>query len=752
MLIGNNITFIEEGAFSGTNLRLLFLYGNGITNISYETFKTNGTTLEYVYLFNNKLNKIGENALSQMVENGTIYLNCGGLRSIPTYIGKPVKTVCVTEDTEIDISIGGELLKFIGRGTGLSCNVKTDKCSPCKEGTYKICNEHNGICLKCPPGGFYQDRRGVIERNNYTETCKQCPIGSFSNHAGAASVADCQTCPSGTNTSTFANLNACYCLDNFHRTDRFGRCFPCPEGVTCNGGYQNLTRGYWWSWDFSVDCNVVEDKSRSSCLMAYTKFINNLQNDNFPVENPSILKDDVYTGPLPQVHMCPLGEKSCAVGLKLNETCAEGYTGWLCAACSNGHYELFNTCHKCQGPVVTVVIFLSISLAIVGLIVFIWRMQKRYADNQNFKIDSFVTYIKIAINFYQVLGILSEVTEIHWHTNFEYVGQILQYFDVIRYISMLSPRCLHESWNAYSSLLFAMATPLVIVVIMSTIYVTLYIWNKFHDVVMGSHVRDKCIVMSMLLLYLTYANTCADIMAVGPWSIRVFDVTSNGTVKKSVLTSDYSIDLDENGGSTYQINKTLVYVGLSYIVGFPLVIVLMLYYYHVRCYQHNETHVNGWMIGVQFFCGQYKHTFWFWESFELYNKAMLALIANLRDDVSSSLSYSLFFTVIFIVLHLYLEPMKVKSEHRFQQLTLTFIVVNLSIGAIVNLDQRGNGDNVIELLHKITPIILLMLNVSIMLVVIVDFVKKIKTECFSHDEPVRLLQISSDYPEEDADW
>ncbi|XP_071963739.1 uncharacterized protein [Antedon mediterranea] len=744
-LVHNNITFIEDGAFNETNLYFLFLYGNKISNITYKTLETQNTTLEYIYLFDNPIMQIEENALSHMIEKGTVYLNCCGLKSIPSNIGKLINIVCVKEGTEIEIKgIDGELLRIIGREIGLTCNSTTSKCSPCKEGTYRLYDSTE--CAKCPPGGFYQDKRGVNEKGGYKESCQRCPLGSFSNNAGAASIAGCQTCPSGTKTNNISNLNACYCLDNFHRTDRFGPCMPCSEGINCEGGYQNLTKGYWWSWDFNGDCRVGEEQNKNNCLLAYTTFVTKLKNDLFPITNPNQLKDAVYKGPLPKVYACPLGEKSCNIGLKFNDTCVEGYTGWLCAACSNGHYELFNECHKCQGAAVTVIIFVSVAFAIIGMILLLWRMQERNVDRRQTSLDSFVTYLKISINFYQVLGILSEVTEIHWPKNFEYAGQILQYFDVIRYISMLSPRCLHDSWNAYSSLHIAMATPLVILLTMSTIYFICYIWNKCHGAVTESCIRDRCIVISMLLLYLTYANTCADILAVGPWSIRVFNVTADddGKINKTVLTSDYSIDMDQNGGSTYQTNKTLVYVALIYIIGFPLVIVLMLYYKNVRFDQHEENQRKGWMNGVRFFCGQYKHTFWFWESFELYNKALLALIANLKDDVSSSLSYSLFFTVIFIVLHLYLEPMKEKSEQRFQLLTLVFIVVNLSIGAIVNLDQSFNEDDVIGLLHKITPVILIMLNVSIMLVVTVDFLKKLKTDCCHQERGVLLLQIDDD--------
>ncbi|XP_071966171.1 podocan-like isoform X2 [Antedon mediterranea] len=152
-LVHNNIAFIEDGAFNGTNLYSLFLYGNNISNITYKTLETKDTTLEYIYLFDNPIKEIGENALSHMKENGTVYLNCCGLKSIPSNIGKFINIVCVTEGTEIEINgIEEELFRYIGREIGLTCNSTTSKCSPCKEGTYSLYD--NTKCGKCPPGDF----------------------------------------------------------------------------------------------------------------------------------------------------------------------------------------------------------------------------------------------------------------------------------------------------------------------------------------------------------------------------------------------------------------------------------------------------------------------------------------------------------------------------------------------------------------------------------------------------------------------
>ena len=191
-----------------------------------------------------------------------------------------------------------------------------------------------------------------------------------------------------------------------------------------------------------------------------------------------------------------------------------------------------------------------------------------------------MTHLKIAINFYQILGILSEVNEIHWPEDFQSVGQILQYLDIIRYINILSPRCIFsDSWNAYTYLYIAIATPFIIIVFTSTIFCLRHCLHRYKGDNNSDHnLKDNYLSIVIMVLYLTYANTCTNIMAVGPWSIRTFNVTSNGSYRKKLLTSDYSIDVDEDDGSVYNTHKNIVYCSLVYVVGFPLAVVVVLYF------------------------------------------------------------------------------------------------------------------------------------------------------------------------------
>ncbi|XP_033106232.1 uncharacterized protein LOC117108256 isoform X2 [Anneissia japonica] len=637
-------------------------------------------------------------------------MECAYLTHIPSTIADNTIAMCMTNKTEITFDIVYD--KRIKNMFGMSCSTTT--CEPCALGFYGLLS--GAGCNPCPPGGFYQNQRGYVDSGNYTTDCKRCPIGTFSPHLGAASIFNCRSCPTGTDTDARAALDACPCLENFHRTYRYGACQPCPNGVDCTGGYQKLSKGYWWLWNFTGYTGTDYPGSFDE----YRQFVYNLTDPQFMLSTPNSLNDTEYKGFLPAVHPCPRSE-SC-LGEDIEASCLKGYSSWLCAECSANYYELFDKCHKCQDKQIIITVMVFGLLGFIGVAYGVWRLDKRTRN------DYFVIHLKIAINFYQVLGILSAVNDIHWPESFQSVGKSIQYLDIVRYINVLSPRCLFPGvWNAYTYLYIAIATPFFIIVSTSIIFVIWHIYRKYKYPHSVYHLTDNFLSVTLMLLYLTYANTCSSIMAVGPWSVRRFDVTANGELRIQVLTSDYSIDLQEDGGLTYEINKNIAYGSLVYVIGFPLAIILVLYRRYKRHEVAGRNDERPGTMGIRFFCKQYSNKFWYWEVIDMYNKAILALIANLKDDQASNMTYSLFITVILIALHLYLEPIKAKSDQRFQLLTLVFIIVNLSVGAIVDIGETVyTVDETIHVLHDITPFILLLLNFSIVFVVFVDLLKKIK--------------------------
>ncbi|XP_033107823.1 uncharacterized protein LOC117109563 [Anneissia japonica] len=914
----NNISYIEDGSFSGTSLKYLILYGNSLKKITSEMFNVNGRTLRYLYLFNNLIEVVEYEAYSHLAPNSTVYLECGALEYIPPKISENITARCVSNKTTM--TLVSYYVELHTVWYGMRCDGRV--CTLCAQGYYGLLTKEG--CYPCPPGGYYQDRLGYVENGNYKSDCKQCPIGTFSPRYGSASIFDCRSCPPGTNTDANAALDACPCLENFHRTYRYGACEPCISGADCTGGFQKLKAGYWWSWNFTGyvgpddlgslneykqfvenisnsffepsnpeslkdtvytgsipavhmcprsescqggdieancsegytawfcaecspkyyklfnDCHKCQDikiiiivitflygyvengNYKSDCkqcpigtfsprygsasifdcrscppgtntdanaaldacpclenfhrtyrygacepcisgadctggfqklkagywwswnftgyvgpddlgsLNEYKQFVENISNSFFEPSNPESLKDTVYTGSIPAVHMCPRSE-SCQGG-DIEANCSEGYTAWFCAECSPKYYKLFNDCHKCQDIKIIIIVMIFLILTFVCVTYGLWRLDKRIRGGIT-RDDKFVNHLKIAVNFYQVLGILSEVNEIHWPDSFQPVGQSLQYLDIVRYVNILSPTCIFPGvWNAYTFLYIAIATPFIIVVSASFIFLLCYIYKRYKQAHLSHHLTDNFILITMVLLYLTYANACSKIMAVGPWSVRTFNVTADGKYSKRVLTSDYSIDIDEESGLKYETNKNIVYASFVYVIGFPIVLILVIYYRYkrheaVRCEEQRGT------TGIKFFCKQYRPKCWFWEIIDMYNKAILALIVNFKDDQASNMSYSLFLTVILIALHLYLEPVKAKSDQRFQLLTLVFIVVNLSVGAIVDIESEYTVDETILFLHGSIPFILLLLNLSILFAVFFDLLIKVKEVLWweSHD-------------------
>ena len=118
-------------------------------------------------------------------------------------------------------------------------------------------------------------------------------------------------------------------------------CHNCPEGAICRGG--NIVKAYntWWrSGNMSI--LLTQCFEHAACLGAS----NSAHNLNVP---------------------------EGFAGIEHNETCAEGYRGRLCHACSPGYgRETFDSCSECpeQTGNMTLMV-LGLMLVVLVLIFFI---------------------------------------------------------------------------------------------------------------------------------------------------------------------------------------------------------------------------------------------------------------------------------------------------------------------------------------------------------------------------------------------
>eukprot|EP00911_Craspedida_sp_UC1_P000533 UC1_evm1s406 len=129
----------------------------------------------------------------------------------------------------------------------------------CKAGHYATLT---GACLKCSAGQFYQSETGKIGINSECG-CKVCGAGTFTPTSGATSLGACQKCPEGTKGSDLAGYRACWCMDGYARTDRFGACKLCATtpGLNCTKDVRSLARGFWWGFATPADRQTYYDLS-----------------------------------------------------------------------------------------------------------------------------------------------------------------------------------------------------------------------------------------------------------------------------------------------------------------------------------------------------------------------------------------------------------------------------------------------------------------------------------------------------------
>ena len=130
---------------------------------------------------------------------------------------------------------------------GSNATLKTcEQGSVCQPGTYAAADGSG--CSPCSRGQFYQDQPGKVGSSDECG-CKSCRPGLFVNTNGSKGAAECEVCPDGTATD-LAGHRACPCKEGHYRTDRFGPCFPCEEGVECGkDGQRTLKEGFWWGLD-----------------------------------------------------------------------------------------------------------------------------------------------------------------------------------------------------------------------------------------------------------------------------------------------------------------------------------------------------------------------------------------------------------------------------------------------------------------------------------------------------------------------
>ena len=629
-------------------------------------------------------------------------------------------------------------------------------------------------------GGYYQSKIGQSSTDVGGLGCDKCVSGTFVslNDAPGTSPDDCNVCPAGTDKNMFAGFRACPCLENYYRTNRFGSCQQCPsEGINCSIEYQKLKPGFWWTWNFDGN-----EKLGATRMLKYINFVTNILTFERDYDHTTTRYDDV----LPRPFKCPQGNESCPVKWTgqevfygINSTCGTGYEGWLCTQCRSGFYSWFEYCVPCPKPWQLILEAICVlTIGVLFLAIAVWDFKRQDQENRSL-IDTFVARFKIVLGYYQLTGaIFSSIHNIHWPEKIANIGSLFRALELNIFKLVAKPRCLSDALqlNIYKEFQIGVAFCVLVVLLPSVFYATKYI--RAFCMIRESPVTEpvcskmqklkgKCYFVVVLLLFVTYLSMCQVIFGLMPAACQEFCVAANGSNCFEKLRSDYSIDCSSKVHKVYQISA---YVTLIYVIGFPLLTLMLIRMYYPKSTEELETNDDAlcrndyesleetsptiqdeddesddehhdsdetaplvdilstacghdkesssnlkYPLFIRFLCENYKPRYWFWEIVELTRKVLQTVLVVLYgSDDPLTLGASIALSVVFIVIHAYCKPMKDKFEHWLQMLSLLAIFFNLLAAVILMIpydDISGHRETAMT-------VFIIVINVSVVILAI----------------------------------
>ncbi|XP_038063799.1 uncharacterized protein LOC119734379 [Patiria miniata] len=761
MIFDNPITELADWLFYATNLTNLYIFQTELSSIGERPFATVNHTLQHVSIYGSPLRKISDAVWQDLGQYSNVIIE-NTLEVVPFTNRTDLKIQQVGDGFAQRINVSEEEAKLLSI-SGFRCGMSKDNswhCTPCPQGTYGT----YWRCAACPPGGFYQIKTGQVADRSQGINCQRCNNGTYITpeaHPGI-SPANCTVCPTGTNKNLFAGFRACPCLAGFYRTDRFGKCNPCPtEGVNCSEEYQHLLSGFWWTWDWGLS----DDN-----YLSYERFVQNVRTEDLNYDNTS----KRFGGVLPKVHKCPRSE-SCenAVLGGINATCEEGYTGWLCSQCSPYYYPWFDHCFECPKWwwFLLEVIAVCVAIALIVIII-VWQVRKVRRNGRS-AVSLLLARGKILLGFYQVMGeIFSALNEVAWPNILTSVGSVFRLLEVNIMRLLISPRCYVPNFtypSIYIELLVGISFVLFVLLAAWCFYSSKKCYLKAKKTpraerkTLLSQTKQMCYLFVVMLLFISYPSLSSVILTLLPSGCDLFYVDEKDTLNVTRLRADYSIDCQtqQHVQFTYAAE-----VFLFYVVGFPLMLFLLLWWNvrkrkktgavggrresedqplldvasqcrldagRVASYRnelpdetddellHTEPPSQAEFNWESFLCENYKPRFWYWEILELARKIVQTLFVLLYgpDD-----HFTMFATIVisvgFLLLHAYVKPMKDAAEHRLQMCSLGTIFLNLLAASLLLLPSEDAQSS--QNRKEVLSVVLVLMNLSIIVFVIASLI------------------------------
>lgn len=592
-------------------------------------------------------------------------------------------------------------------------------------------------------GGFYQDSIAQFKIFPYGNGCLECPTGSFvsSDEAPGKAESDCSVCPqgkkpciitlsilwlhachdiysplynakkrqdgstgspleikaitsknhsfvSGTDLTRRSGHQACLCLTNHYRLDRFGPCLQCTKGYICHNDSVSLSKGFYWHWPSNTS------------LQLYNSFTANLQLQGV-LYDKSLTK---YNRSIPKAYACPMAH-SCIGGLESN--CARGYKGPLCAVCSPGFYPLISRCEECPTLPWIVAQIVIITIVLVICLVLVSYHRKRKDSSRRSTSDIILAKLKIIIGFYQVTsGTLESFTYVSWPPAIMTLAKYAKMMQ-LNLLQIVPLGCLSNSFtvDAYLNLAFIMSFNVMVIVTCGMYFLvkTLLVQNTTQidedkRNVVQKEAKASSLRIAFVLLFITYPSTCVQIFQMLPETCHEVCTGSDANNCDSYLRSDYSVNCNDD---KYNNLRPLIYLLLVYPILFPVLALFLLWKYQHKVgvitnttstKQDTEATLlqeNAVSMGLRFLYENYSDDCWFWEVTELMRKVLLTSVMSLMDSESRTyLGISSILSGLFSVLFAYNKPVPDLFEHWLQLASLLATSINMTAGLLLKIPAQ----------------------------------------------------------------
>ena len=484
----------------------------------------------------------------------------------------------------------------------------------------------------------------------------------------------------GTLSNATAGHRACWCLDNFYRTDRFGPCSTCPSpGIICKNDTAILAPNYYWKWP-----NLSSEES-------YKRFLDNIYINGSEYNRTY----STFLGSLPTPLKCPHPE-SCKGGI--DSACYQGYRGTLCATCTADYYLRFNTCMKC--PRKTVAVLSSAVVVVLFLAVFMMILwgDSKHSSNDRTVADVIMSCFKIVIGFHQVItGVFSALVRVRWPITLVAMEKYLKLVEgnILQFAPL---SCIDPRFRLDPFVEFALAISInIVVVFLILLYLLLKIRYINRKEILISQKRNKisslkksCYRNIFLFLLLSYPMTSKKIINILPLPGICVDICFSKHDCVSLLKADYSIHCFT---ARHKVFWHIASAFSLYPIAFPLLLLVLIYKYQ-ESQEHEEI-----AFGLRAFFENYKKKYWFWEVAEMYWKLILvSLILLFEPESRSRIGFSMATASVFGIAYTICRPIKERFEDRLQTYALWVIFFDVCLGAIYSQpdvsDDHGKNDSI----------------------------------------------------------